>query len=69
MSEDDVDVWLLKSLEGALESFADVLLGKTAGVGLGEMISTEVEVVADESSHTSLRPVPKKTLVVRTIGR
>jgi len=67
VGEDNIDVWLLESLEGALESFADVLLGETAGVGLREMISTDAQVVADESSHTSLRPVPKKTLVVRTI--
>jgi hypothetical protein len=33
MGEDNVDVWLLETLEGALESFTDVLLGKTACVG------------------------------------
>ena len=34
VSEDNVDVWLLESLERALESFTDVLLGETTGVGL-----------------------------------
>lgn len=68
VSEDNVDVWLLKSLKGALESFTDVLLGETSGVGflVGD-VSLAMGTRTDHPAHT-LRPVPKKTLVVRTAG-
>ena len=33
VGENDVDVWLLQAGQGALESFDNVFLGKTAGVG------------------------------------
>jgi len=47
VSQDDIDVVVVQSLEGALQALNDVLLGKTTGVGL-LAASTEEDLGRDD---------------------